>query len=516
MRPRSVMRPVLLLAVLLLATIIATLLAVPSTPSPTSAQDLIQVTLGNTDQLGQPLEGGLVTLAGGGVAMDGNPFTYTIANGGATYPRGQWGGVLSPQIGLTVWKDTTYGVDALTGAVTTETTPGVNRVNFVFEPVEVTVDSVDQLGQHLEGGSIYLGDDVPQPSVPYTFAMANGGEMGFYVEWGGLASDVVLAAPKDTTYWVDALTNETIESESTPGTNQVNFVFEPIQVTVDVVDRLGQHLEGVLIYLEDDIPQPSVPFVLAMANGGEVGFYIECSGMQSDVAFTILKDTTYWVDALTSETIETESTPGVNRANIVFENTPAGNDVSVELNGGTEELGGIDVTFSLVATGGNTTVTTATAGPPPPTGFKILGLEELPLYFDINSDASYSGDLTVCIRYDETQVAGPEADLKLMHYVDEGFVDITTSVDTANDIICGKTTHLSTFVVAEPVATATPTPPTGVGGVVKLPPAAVAAESGAAAEGSGWTFGAYAALVGVGAAAAMGIGGWYARRRWLR
>jgi len=204
-------------------------------------------------------------------------------------------------------------------------------------------------------------------------------------------------------------------------------------------------------------------------------------------------------------------------------NTPAGSGVSVPLNGGTGTLAGTDLIFSQVTSAGSTSIITTTAGPPPPTGFKIVGLSEIPLYFDINTDAFYSGELTVCIRYDESQVAGPEANLKLMQRVD-GFVDITTSVDTANDVICGTTTHLSIFVVAEPVAAATPTPgptatptpmrPPGVGGAVNLPPAAVAAESGAAAEGSGWATVAYAALAG--AAAAIGVGGWYTRRRWLR
>jgi hypothetical protein len=203
-------------------------------------------------------------------------------------------------------------------------------------------------------------------------------------------------------------------------------------------------------------------------------------------------------------------------------NTPEGSGVSVPLNGGTSTLAGIDLTFSEVSSGGSTSVITTITGPPPPTGFKIVGLSELPLYFDINTDASYSGELTVCIRYDESQVAGPESNLKLMHHLDEGFVDITTSVDTANDIICGTTTHLSIFVVAEPLATPTPTPtptrPHGVGGMVKLPPAAIAAESAAPAEGSGWTVGGYAALAGgIGATAlALAVGGWYARRRWLR
>jgi hypothetical protein len=196
-------------------------------------------------------------------------------------------------------------------------------------------------------------------------------------------------------------------------------------------------------------------------------------------------------------------------------NTPTGSGVSVPLNGGTGVLGGIDLTFSNVTGGGSTTVVTTTTGPPPPTGFKIVGLAEIPLYFDINTDASYSGDLTVCMRYDESQVAGPEANLKLMQRVGEGFQNITTSVDTANDVICGATTHLSIFVVAEPLEAALP-----VGGIAELPAVAggPAGEAGMSAGGSGWSAGAYAALASAGAAAgvALVLGGWYARRRWLR
>jgi hypothetical protein len=68
-----------------------------------------------------------------------------------------------------------------------------------------------------------------------------------------------------------------------------------------------------------------------------------------------------------------------------------------------------------------------------------------------------------------------------------------------------------------PTPTATPKPP-GVGGVVKLPPAAVAAEYGAAADESGWTVWAYAAVASAVALVIMAVaaGGWYTRRRWLR
>jgi hypothetical protein len=63
----------------------------------------------------------------------------------------------------------------------------------------------------------------------------------------------------------------------------------------------------------------------------------------------------------------------------------------------------------------------------------------------------------------------------------------------------------------------TPTRPPGVGGAVKLPPAAIAAESSAPADGSGSAVGSYAALAGGIAAAVVALtaGGWYARRRWL-
>jgi hypothetical protein len=70
------------------------------------------------------------------------------------------------------------------------------------------------------------------------------------------------------------------------------------------------------------------------------------------------------------------------------------------------------------------------------------------------------------------------------------------------------------YVFSAPTPTPTPTRPPGVGGAVNLPPAAIAAESDAQAERSGWPVGAYAALGGM--AVVVAVGGWYARRRRLR
>ena len=70
-----------------------------------------------------------------------------------------------------------------------------------------------------------------------------------------------------------------------------------------------------------------------------------------------------------------------------------------------------------------------------------------------------------------------------------------------------------------PTRTPSPTPsrPSGVGGIVMLSPAALAEEMRSTAEGSGWCGSTYAALAGglSAALAVLGVGGWYARRRWL-
>ncbi|UCG58876.1 MAG: hypothetical protein JSU70_05050, partial [Phycisphaerales bacterium] len=62
----------------------------------------------------------------------------------------------------------------------------------------------------------------------------------------------------------------------------------------------------------------------------------------------------------------------------------------------------------------------------------------------------YDGDIHVCISYDDALVANEE-NLSLLHYEDGAWVDVTTSRDTAANIICGMVTSLSPFVLVEPI-----------------------------------------------------------------
>jgi hypothetical protein len=182
----------------------------------------------------------------------------------------------------------------------------------------------------------------------------------------------------------------------------------------------------------------------------------------------------------------------------------------VALAGGLNTIGGVQLIFSTVTGPGDTTLSTQTGGPPPPTGLKIIGTGGQPVYYNIDTTATFSGPVTICIKYDGSQVSGPESKLKLMHDIANGFVEITTSLDTANDIICGSTTSFSAFAVMEPEAE---TPVGGIAGVVDSEPVPQA-PGGSGGVPYAPTAAAAAAVGGV--LALLGAGGWYVRRRFVR
>ena len=120
-------------------------------------------------------------------------------------------------------------------------------------------------------------------------------------------------------------------------------------------------------------------------------------------------------------------------------NTPAGSDVPVQ-------VGNVGLQFQNVLQAGDTTVTTSTTGPQPPDGFS---LGNPPTYFDITTTAIFSGAVEVCITYANIAF-DDETALQLLHYEGTAFVNVTSSLDTVNDVICGIVTSFSPFIIAEP------------------------------------------------------------------
>jgi len=113
-----------------------------------------------------------------------------------------------------------------------------------------------------------------------------------------------------------------------------------------------------------------------------------------------------------------------------------------------EPMPGCLITFGQVTEAGNTSVITSTSGPTLPEGYYPMPASPIS-YFDITTSAVYSGDIEICLEYDEVDVTGDETRVKLLHFDGAEWVDVTSSLDTGADVVCGVTTSLSTFLIAE-------------------------------------------------------------------
>ncbi len=119
------------------------------------------------------------------------------------------------------------------------------------------------------------------------------------------------------------------------------------------------------------------------------------------------------------------------------DNTASGSGVEVI------ESGAI-LTFSQVESGGETTITISSSGTQPPSGFK---LGSPATYYNISTTAEFTGNVAVCFNYNDATIQGNESNLKLMHFDGQRWINITTSLDTIANIICGTTTSFSDFAL---------------------------------------------------------------------
>ncbi len=124
----------------------------------------------------------------------------------------------------------------------------------------------------------------------------------------------------------------------------------------------------------------------------------------------------------------------------------------------------VTLTFDNVTAPGNALLAISNAGPPPPGGFTF---GDNATYYDIAATATFTGSVEVCFQYVEGSITGSESELVLLHYDDTlvppSWVDVTTNVDTVSNLVCGVTTSLSPFVIAEPVG------PTDIGDAPGIP-----------------------------------------------
>ena len=132
----------------------------------------------------------------------------------------------------------------------------------------------------------------------------------------------------------------------------------------------------------------------------------------------------------------------------IGDNTNPGSNVQVNLGSG------VNLTFDNVTGAGNTSLTTSITGPPAPGGFIIVPSGS-PMYYDITTTATFTGNIKLYIQYNDAgMTTQEEAALKLHVYESGQWKDVTTSVDVNSNIICGTVSHLSDFAVMSPLASA--------------------------------------------------------------
>jgi parallel beta-helix repeat protein len=113
---------------------------------------------------------------------------------------------------------------------------------------------------------------------------------------------------------------------------------------------------------------------------------------------------------------------------------------------------GICLVYADVTSNGITTVNETQQGPQVPLGFKLAS--EPPAYYDVRTTANYSGKITIAISYDDTNLTQEEENgLQLLHWnqTSQQWENITTYVNTQENVIYGETSHLSTFAIIAPL-----------------------------------------------------------------
>lgn len=120
-------------------------------------------------------------------------------------------------------------------------------------------------------------------------------------------------------------------------------------------------------------------------------------------------------------------------------NTPAGSNVMVG------PVDGVTITFSQVISGGETAVTASTIETNLPGGFKF---GNPPVYYHFSTTAIFAPPVTTCFSFNPAQFKD-SSNLKLLHSENGSLADVTTSLDLANNTICGQVSSFSEFAIVE-------------------------------------------------------------------
>ena len=113
---------------------------------------------------------------------------------------------------------------------------------------------------------------------------------------------------------------------------------------------------------------------------------------------------------------------------------------------------GVRMTFDNVTASGSSTASVISTVPAPPPGFSFGTQTQ---FLNISTTATFTGNVEVCVPYDETQFSS-ERSLVLLHWNTTaiGWESLASTLDADTNTVCGITTSLSPFAVAQESSTA--------------------------------------------------------------
>jgi len=115
----------------------------------------------------------------------------------------------------------------------------------------------------------------------------------------------------------------------------------------------------------------------------------------------------------------------------------------------TTPAGSVGLTFEGVETDGSLSVDVVNGPPPQPVSATTL----LQTSYEVSVQDLTFDAVTVCFPYSDTEVIQadvPEPALRLLHYENGAWQDITTTLTTDDNRICGSTSSLSPFAIGAP------------------------------------------------------------------
>jgi len=216
-------------------------------------------------------------------------------------------------------------------------------------------------------------------------------------------------------------------------------------------------------------PNPNDAFVTKLNPAGVIVYSSYFGGLSSDLGLGIAVDlgkNVYLTGTTSSPSLATSGAfqsaiccfnqppfaPDAYAIKIAEINTPIGPDVVVSPLDTMTGNSPVTIKFPDVSQAGVTGLTTSTSGPNPPAGFQ---LGQPPTFYELTTTVVFMPPAEVCIDYSNISF-GNEANLKLFHYDPNtnAWVDVTTSLDTVANIICGSVSSFSPFAIFEPIGAA--------------------------------------------------------------